>query len=188
MSASVSERSAARVTADPLPNLPGFALADLPQLTSDYLHSLEVRVARVTGKLEPGDDGTFTVRVTNGPLRITDWTLHLTSTRPQVATIIASPGLVIQFREGGDRDQPSVPPNSTHDSLYAFFLDEGLGEPDSVLEADEVREVSFHWHAEGAGSGEFEVHLHGTIDVDSLFPRDRGTASTAGVEVKRLTS
>ena len=62
MSASVSEREAVAATTDPFPLPTGsFQLADLPQLTSDYLHSVEVRVTRVTGNLIGGQEGTFSV-------------------------------------------------------------------------------------------------------------------------------
>lgn len=128
MSTAMTERSAATRTADPLPPN-SFALADLPRLTFGYLQSVEVRVKRVTGKLVPGDEGSFTVRVTNGALRLTDWTLHLFSSDADVATIKAEPGVVVQYRLSGDRDAATVPPDSTHAELFAFFLQGVDAEP-----------------------------------------------------------
>ena len=102
MSTSVSEREAVATTTDPFPLPNGsFQLADLPQLTSDYLHSIQVRVTRVTDNLVSPQEGSFSVRVTNGAVRVTGWTLHLTSTNPDVAKIKASGTPLIIFREGG---------------------------------------------------------------------------------------
>lgn len=183
MSTAMTERSAATRTADPLPPN-SFALADLPSLTFGYLQSVEVRVKRVTGNLVPGDEGSFTVRVTNGAVRLTDWTLHLFSSDADVATIKAEPGLVVQYRLSGDRDAATVPPDSTHAELFAFFLQGVDAEPNDVLEPNEVREVRFSYVAEGAGRAEFTAHLHGTVDIDSLFPRGNGSDGVAPVEVK----
>lgn len=184
MSTSVSEREAVEATTDPFPLPTGsFQLADLPQLTSDYLHSIEVKVTRVTGNLVEGQEGTFSVRVTNGAVRLTGWTLHLTSTNPDVAEIKASGSPLIIFREGGSSSDPVVQPGTTAATMYAFFQGDGFGEPDSVLEAGEVADFRFTYKAIAAGEGTFEAHVHGTVDVESLFPRGRGTAADADVEV-----
>ncbi|MBP8919697.1 MAG: hypothetical protein R2719_13540 [Micropruina sp.] len=185
MSTSVSERSTVVRTADPLSPIGGLQLADLPQLTFDYLQSVEVEVRRVTGNLVPGDEGTFTVRVTNGPIRLTGFTVHLFSSDATVAAIKAGAGVVIQYRLSGDRSTPVVEPDSTHAELYAFFLQGVDSEPNDVLEANEVFEQRFTYVAVGRGTAEFTAHLHGTVDRDSLFPRGNGADATAGVEIKR---
>ncbi len=185
MSTSIDER-----TADPLPPLPpgSLRLIDLPQLTRDYLDSVQIRLNRVTGNLVPGDEGTFSVRVTNGAVRLTSWTLHLFSSDADVATIKAEPGLVITYRLTGDRDTPPVEPGSTHDELFAFFLQDTTSEPNNVLEPDEVRDLRFSYVAEGVGDAVFTAHLHGTVDVDSLFPRGNGADATGDVTVRRPPS
>lgn len=182
----LSEESEATRTTDPLPPLGAFQLSDLPQLTADYLHSVEVKVARVTGNLVSPQQGSFSVRVTNGPIRLTGWTLHLTSTDPGVAKIVAgqvSP--LIVFRTTGDASAPPAPVGSEHEALFVFFLGDDTAEPDSVLEPAEVRDFRFTYKAIGPGGGSFTAHLHGTVDVDSLFPRGRGTDGDASVEVLR---
>lgn len=186
MSASVSEREAVEATADPFPLPSGsFQLADLPQLTSDYLHSIEVRVTRVTDNLVAPQEGSFSVRVTNGTVRVTGWTLHLTSTNPSVATIKASGTPLIIFREGSSTSDPEVPRGTTAETMFVFFLGDSTGdEPDSVLEAGEVRDFRFTYKAIAPGNGTFEAHIHGAVDVESLFPRGRGTDAEADVEVK----
>ena len=182
MSVTTSERAAS--TTGPLPGA-SIQLADLPQLTFDYLQSVQVPVNRVTGDLIRGDEGTFSVRVTNGGVRLTNWTLHLFSSDIDVAAIKAENGVFVQYRESGDRDAPTVPANSLHDELFAFFIQDGDLEPNDVLEPDEVREVRFSYRAQGAGEATFTAHLHGTVDVDSLFPRGNGVDATAPVEIKR---
>lgn len=185
MSASIAERPAVAVTADPLPPTRSFQLADLPQLTFAYLQSVQVQVKRVTGELVPGDDGRFSVRVTNGPIRLNNWTLHLFSTDAAVATIKADAGIVIQYRLTGDRNAPTVAADSLHEELFAFFLQDEDSEPNDVLEPNEVREVRLSYHAEGVGEAQFTAHLHGTVDVESLFPRGNGVDASADVQVKR---
>lgn len=187
MSVRVFDESETARTTNPLPPPIGaFELSELPQLTSDYLHSIEVRVTRVTGNLVPPQQGSFSVRVTNGPIRLTGWTLHLTSTDPGVAKIVAggvSP--LIVFRASGDASTPTVPAASVHESLFVFFLgDESVG-PDAVLEPGEVQDFRFTFKAIGPGDGSFTAHLHGTVDVDSLFPRGRGTDGEETVTVLR---
>lgn len=184
MSTSVSDRTSGAVI-DPVPPFGSFELADLPQLTFNYLQSVPVRVSRVTSELIPGDDGTFSVRVTNGVLRLNNWTLHLFSSDATVATIRAEGGAVITYRLNGDRNSPTVPADSLHAELFAFFLQGVDAEPNDVLQPDEVREVRFSYHAVGAGQAEFTAHLHGTVDIDSLFPRGNGVDASADVEVKR---
>lgn len=184
MSASTTERPAIAVTADPLPPVRSFELADLPALTSDYLHAIEVRVTRVTDDLVSPQRGSFSVQVTNGPVQLSDWTLHLTSTAPAVATIVAEGTPLIVFREGSGHNDPIVPRGEDREHLYASFSS-GDDEPNSLLEANEVRSFRFNYLAKGPGDGTFEAHLHATVDLDALFPRARGTDGAAEVTVKR---
>lgn len=186
MSVRVIDESETTRTGPLPPPIGAFELSELPQLTSDYLHSIEVRVTRVTGNLVPPQQGSFSVRVTNGPIRLTGWTLHLTSTDPGVAKIVAggvSP--LIVFRTTGDASTPTAPAGSEHATLFVFFQGNETAEPDSVLEPGEVRDFRFTFKAIGPGDGSFTAHLHGTVDVDSLFPRGRGTDGDASVEVLR---
>lgn len=185
MSVLSEESEATRVTTDPLPpSFGGLELADLPELTSNYLHSVEVVVSRVTGNLVAGQEGTFTVQVTNGPVRLTGWTLHLESTDPAVARVLADSRAVFTFRTEGNTSSPEVESGTDHASLFVFFLDENDAfEPDSALEPDEVHEFIFNYKAIGRGRGTFTAHLHGTVDVASLFPRGRGTNGEANVRV-----
>ena len=180
----VSEESEVARVADPLPPFGAFQLADLPELTSDYLHSVEVVVDRVTGSLVGGQEGTFSVRITNGPIRLTGWTLHLESTNPDVAKVLADSRAVFTFRTGGSSSSPEAAAGTDHESLYVFFLDESdTFEPDSVLEPDEVHDFIFDYKAIGRGNGTLTAHLHGTVDVASVFPRGRGTDGAATVTV-----
>lgn len=186
MSTRVFEESGISRIADPLPPTRAFQLADLPQLTADYLHSLEVVVDRVTDDLVSPQQGSFSVTVTNGPVRLTGWTLHLISTEPAVATIVATGSPLLVFREGGSASSPLIPRGTDRDDLYVFFQGDATGdEPDSVLDADEVQSFRFTYKAIGRGEGLFTAHLHGTVDVESLFPRGRGADASAEVKVLR---
>ncbi|MFT4137142.1 hypothetical protein [Microbacterium sp.] len=186
MSTRVFEQSESATIADPLPPISSFQLADLPRLTSDYLHSVGVVVDRVTGNLEPVQQGSFSVTVTNGPLRLTDWALHLTSTEPAVATIVATGSPLLVFREGGGASSPLVPRSTDVADVYVFFQGDATGdEPDSVLEANEVQSFRFTYKAIGRGEGLFTARVHGTVDVESLFPRGPGTEASAEVTVLR---
>lgn len=182
----VSEESEVIRTTDPLPPFGAFQLSDLPELTSDYLHAIEVVVDRVTDDLVAGQEGTFTVRVTNGSIRLTGWTLHLESANPDVALIVAGDVTpLIVFRESGDSSAPPVPRGSEHDNVFVFFQGPPGDVTDSVLDPDEVCEFRFTYKAIGRGKGSITAHLHGTVDVASLFPRGRGTDGADTVRVLR---
>ncbi len=162
-------------------------LTDLPAAVTSYLRDVvQVQISRVTGQLSAGDEGHFTVRVTNGSFRLRDVTLHLRSTRPDVAQIVPDSGLVISFRAGGSRSEPLLPDGVEVPELYAFFLDTDRDdlEPNDTLSPGEVLEQEFVWKAKGAGEGQFTAHVHAEVDFDDLFPRDNGVDGSHKVVVR----
>lgn len=165
-------------------------LADLPAATSAYIHDqVKVKVGAVTGNLQDGEDGTFTVRWTNPPapdgVRLHDVMLHLTVSPGTVATLKVPGSAALEPRVTNDINSPRPAHDSTVEELYVFLHDSGDdSDPiNSTLAVGETAELELEYHAEGIGHATFSAHIHATVAFDDLFPRDRGDAGTKTVEV-----
>jgi hypothetical protein len=165
-------------------------LFDIPAATTASIdNSVDVRVARVTSGLERNEDGTFTVRVTNAAapngVRLTDVTLHLTSSDDEIVQLIP-PGSALLFpRATGDTDDPRLSRDEPVKSMFVFFVaGDGDIEPNSTLDVGEEMELEFEYHAVAAGGATISAHIHATVNPADVFPRSGGDDGSHGVTVR----
>ena len=167
------------------------SLGDLPAATSAYLHDqVEVEVVRVTANLQPGEDGTFTVRWTNAAaptgIRLTDVTLHLVLDPGPKARLKVPGSAILQPRLTADLSAPRPPTDSLESELWIFLPDPpAVSAPfNSTLDVGEVAELELGYQALARGDVTFEAHIHATVDPADLFPRGRGADGTRVVTVR----
>ncbi|WP_029136774.1 hypothetical protein [Nakamurella lactea] len=167
-------------------------LSDIVTATSDYLHDqVEVRIGRVTGNLEAGESGTWTVRWTNAAaptgVRLRDVFLHLTVDPGSVALIKPPGSAILQPRATADINDPRLNSNTLVDEMFVFLPDPGVAANplafDSRLDVGESVELEFDYQAIGAGRATFSGHIHAAVDLDDLFPNGRGDAGSKDVTV-----
>jgi hypothetical protein len=161
-------------------------LSDLAAATSAYIDSeVDVTVTNVTDHLQPGELGTYTVHVTNASaptgVRLTDLTLHLTTTPVGKVKLLAPGSALLIPRATGDKNDPRLPRNDERDSMFIFFAaDDGDIEPNATLDVGEQIDLEFEYKANRAGEDvTINCHVHATVDVDSLFPRSGGNVGTS---------
>ena len=168
-------------------------LSDLTTATSDYLHDqVEVKIVRVTGNLEPGEDGTLTVKWTNASdpegVRLTNVLLHLTVAPGSVAKLKVPGSAILQPRLVADFSAPRPASNSLVEVLFIFLPDPFPGSTfdaiDSVLEIGEAAELGLEYEAVGRGTATFSAHIHADVAFEDLFPRGRGTDGTKDAVVR----
>ena len=87
-------------------------LFDIPAATSAYIdNEVDVEVTRVTANLEDGEEGTFTVRVTNASepngVRLTDIVLHVTVS-PATVALLKPPGSALLFPRHGRHERSAT--------------------------------------------------------------------------------
>jgi hypothetical protein len=171
-------------------------LSDIASATSAYIdNEVEVEIGAVTSNLREGDDGSYTVRVTNASapsgVRLTDLTLHLTvepRSPDDPVVLLKAPGSALFFpRATGDTDDPRLSSGEEVEEMFVFFSAAGGDiEPNATLDVGEQIELEFEYHAEKRGDGEIFCHPHATVDVNSLFPRSGGLNGRSGeIEIKR---
>jgi hypothetical protein len=157
-------------------------LSDLATATSVYLHDqVDVSIGRVTGNLEVGESGTFTVRWTNAAapagVRLREVFLHLEVTPDSVALMLPPGGPQFQPRATADIDGPRLDSDVPVAEMFVFLPQPG-GQTvllyDSQLDVGESAELEFGFHAQGAGEATFSAHIHASVDIDDLFPDGRG--------------
>ena len=167
-------------------------LSDISTATSVYLEeNVEVRLARVTSNLEPGEDGTFTVRWSNAaaPLgvRLTQLFLHLSVSPGSVAKLKVPGAALLEPRSEADPDGPRLPTDDLVEEMFLFLPPDGLGiDIDSSLDVGEVVELELGYSATGPGTATICAHVHASVAVADLFPSDRGTAATKDAVIRAV--
>lgn len=165
------------------------SLADLAEATDHYLATeVEVRIGDVTRNLNPGGDGTFTVRVRNADapqgIRLHDITVHLFVGSDAVLTLGADVSTMLEARASGSRSDALLPRTADVASMYVFFPEDALGLPLSdVLEPGEEIEFIVSYHAEGRGETTINAHVHASFSTADLFPRTSGPDTGKPVEI-----
>lgn len=164
-------------------------LSDIPASVTDYIEQnviVEVTDARTgnSAVLQPGDDATFDVTVTNrGPIRLVNVQYHLT----------ADDSTVAQFLSLGSSLTPS-----RADFGEPLFTQDGIRTPTLLVSPVDItglailepvgspitfRDLSIHLRKKG--SAKIRVHIHADIDQTGLFPNtQRGNATAGGVTVQ----
>jgi len=154
------------------------SLLDISTATAAYLENeVEVRIGQVTGNLQPGEEGTYTVRVINAPaptgVRLTEMTLHITVSPGSVALLIPPTGLT-HARATADTNTPLLGSADLVEEMFVFFAGPGAPQFDGVLDVGEVADLEFRYRAEGRGDATLRCHIHASVDLDDLFPRSAG--------------
>ena len=165
-------------------------LFDIPAATSAYIDDqVEVKISRVTGNLQPNEEGTFNIKVTNAPaptgVRLTDISLHV-SVEPSGIVSLKPPGSALLFpRATADTSDPRLSSSDRVDSMFVFFIaDSGDIEPNATLDVGEVLELELEFEADDPGSATINCHIHASVDPDDLFPRSGGTNGSKTVTIK----
>lgn len=160
-------------------------LFDIPVATSAYIdNEVDVKVGRVTGNLQPGEDGTYSIRVKNAAapngVRLTDISLHLTVAPGSVAKLLAPGAAVLIPRASGDTSGPRLPRNEEVEEMFVFFNSDDSW----TLDAGEELELELEYRAVAAGNSTISCHVHASVDVDRLFPRSGGANGSKGFTVR----
>jgi hypothetical protein len=165
-------------------------LFDIPAATSAYIdNEVEVTVSRVTGNLQRGEDGTFTVKVTNPPaptgVRLTEVSLHV-SVEPTGIALLKPPGSALLIpRASADTSDPRLSTSDRVDAMFVFFASQGGDiEPNATLDVGEVIELELEFEAGNVGTAAINCHIHASVDPDDLFPRSGGTNGSRNVTVR----
>jgi len=156
-------------------------LFDIPAATSAYIDDqVEVKVSRVTGNLQRGEDGTYTVKVINAPdptgVRLTEVSLHIT-VEPTGIALLKPPGSALLFpRATADTSDPRLSTSDRVDEMFVFFVSsDGEFEPNATLDVGEVLELELEFEANDVGTAAINCHIHASVNPDDLFPRSGGT-------------
>jgi hypothetical protein len=166
------------------------SLADLAQATGDYLRTeVAVQINEVTRNLGRGDDGTFTVHVTNAAaprgVRLHDVTVHLEVDSPSVIRLSAAVSTVLEARATGDRDDPRLPSDAQVGEMFVFFPPESLGLSISdVLDPGQELQFEITYHGQGAGTTDITAHLHASVEFADVFPRTNGATVEKSVTIR----
>jgi hypothetical protein len=162
-------------------------LPDLVAATADYIdNQVTARVSDVTANLNPGEEGTFTVKIKNAAaptgVRLNNIALHLEASPGTVAKLLSPSGSALLDAE--DANGVALANGAEATEMFVTFPTEVNEELNNSLVVGEEIELEFSYRAKAAGNVTISAHLHGTVDVDSLFPRSGGTSGSKTVEVK----
>jgi uncharacterized repeat protein (TIGR01451 family) len=165
-------------------------LSDIPAATSAYIdNEVDVEILNATANLEPGEEGTYTVRVTNASaptgVRLNDVILHLTVSPDTVALLKPPAGAGLIPRATNDANAPQLPRLNPVENMFVFFADQdGSGEPTNArLDVGEQFELEFEYQAVAAGNAEINCHIHASVEVGALLPRSGGTNGSTSVTI-----
>ena len=164
-------------------------LSDIAQAMSTYTHDhVEARIARVTGNLEPSEEGTLTLRITNAGepdgVRLTDVFIHLNAVGDAV-TLKPNSSALLACHATADLDGPTLEPDAQVSEMFVFFraLADGIDGFNSTLDVGEATEMEIPFHAEQPGEASFTAHVHASVAFEDLFGRSRGTDATKPVVI-----
>jgi hypothetical protein len=164
-------------------------LSDIASATSSYIESeVDVRVGGVTRNVQDGNDGKYTVRVTNASaptgVRLRDIVLHLTSSDDDVLTLFPPGSAILTPRATNDATAPRLPSGTPVAEMFIFLVDGDNLEPNSTLDVGEQFELELDYHGEGPGTATLDAHIHATVEVDDLFPRTDGAHTAKEIEIR----
>ncbi len=153
-------------------------LTDIPAAIRDYLDKeVTVEITKVTTHLEPFEEGTFTVTVTNASgaagVQLTGLAFHVTVSDPTIIDILA-----FDDAAGLHTTRENANPNSAvvkngdpaPNGEMCVFLNSATA---SVLEVGETTQLELDYRAKKAGDTSIKCHIHGTVDQASLFPTNQ---------------
>jgi len=163
-------------------------LTDLKNATATYVDDeVDVTIPRITSGLEPDEEGTFDLVVTNGTeatgFRLENVVLHVRSQNPGRALLVP-PGSALLFpRASTDTDDPRLDTDTPVEEMFIHFQATDDLEFGSTMDPGEVTELELEYHAIRAGAVTITCHVHATVDIDGLFPRQNGRDGTTSVTI-----
>ncbi len=164
-------------------------LTDIPAAVADYLdHQVRTVVSPVIGKqsrqgsLTPGQDGTFTVTVTNRGMpdgvRLINVAYHVKISDEAIAELIVPEAAVAACYDTLTATT-ALEPGSRRSAL---FLRLASG---STLDVGESQAVQIDVHCHDAGDAKITSHVHADIDASDLFPTSQNPSGEQTVSVSR---
>ena len=163
------------------PTTDQFVLTDLPAAVTAYLQdevtvTVDPIVPAVTDELQPDELGTFDVHVENGSIPLEEVWIHLTLENVNRADFKVPTGATLSVRDAIDGNV--LPGNSFVNEMFIQFLG---GE----LDAEDTIDLHLTLKADRVGESDLQVHVHGDVAIDSLFPkRLRGHSSVTPIVVE----
>jgi hypothetical protein len=167
------------------------ALTDIASAVRDYLDTqVTVEITKVTARLEPFEEGTFTVQVTNAAaptgVQLTGLAFHVTVPDPTIIDILGldDPAGLHTTRENANPNSAVVTNGSPapNGEMCVFLNSDSL----SVLDVGETSQVELEYRAKKAGQTSIKCHIHATVDQSTLFPSNQAGANDEH-QVKVLT-
>lgn len=154
------------------------ALTDIPAAIRDYLDTaVTVEITKVTTHLEPLEEGTFTVAVTNAAaptgVQLTGLSFHVTVTDPTVIDILAlddAAGLHTTRENASPTSAVVKNGDPAPNGEMCVFLNSASA---SVLEVGENTQLELSYKAKKAGDTSIRCHIHASVDQNSLFPANQ---------------
>lgn len=154
------------------------ALTDIASAVHDYLDThVTIEITKVTAHLEPLEEGTFTVQVTNAGaptgVQLTGLAFHVTVPDPTVIDILAldDPAGIHTTRENANPNSAvvkngDVAPNGE----MCVFLN---ADDQATLDVGETSQLELRYRAKKAGQTSIKCHIHATVDEKTLFPSNQ---------------
>jgi hypothetical protein len=164
-------------------------LIDIPAAVADYLdNQVRTVVSPVIGKrsgqasLTPGQDGTFTVTVTNRGMpdgvRLINVAYHVKISDEAIAQLIVPDAAVAACYDTLAATTP-LEPGSRRSALFLRLL------AGSTLDVGESQPVQIEVHCQDAGDAKITCHVHADIDASDLFPTSQNPNGEQTVSVIR---
>jgi hypothetical protein len=163
-------------------------LIDIPAAVAEYLDTqVSTIISPVTPKkpnqdvLTPGQDGTFTVRVTNAAapdgVRLINVIYHVKIDDGSVAELIAPGTTLVSAFDTLASTTPLKPGTARTDMLVKLFastsLEAGASQPVLQLTV----------HCRDQGSARLTCHIHADVDQSDLFPTSQSPNGSQTVTV-----
>jgi hypothetical protein len=163
-------------------------LIDIPAAVADYLdNQVKTTVSPVIGKqpeksdLTPGQNGTFTVTVTNRGMpdgvRLTNLTYHVKISDESIAQLIVPESVAEAFDT-----LAGTTPLQPGSQLAAMFVRLPAG---TTLDVGESQLLQIDVHCRDQGDAKITCHVHADIDQSDLFPHSQNPNGEQTVSVTR---
>jgi len=141
-----------------------------------------VGTSDAAGSLAPGQDGTFTVTVTNRGMpdgvRLINVAYHVKISDESIAQLIVPDNAVAACYDTLTGTTP-VEPGSQHPALFLRLAGGG------ALDVGESQPVQIGVRCYAAGDAKITCHVHADIDASDLFPTSQNRSGEQTVTVIR---
>ena len=147
-------------------------LADIPAAVANYMNTkVTVVVDEVvadSGTLNPNEEGTLTVTITNADapngVRLTNLVHHLRIAPGSKAKLKVPGSAIITTRSGLATSSPALTRNTFVEAMFCTL------ETETTLDVGEVKDITFEVKGFDEGNATLTYDLHANVDQASLFP------------------